>query len=89
MRIDLFKPYIIPLTGCYNAAVFECPHCGCNILHNFYDHIVGFSEAPIGFVKITECPNCFEKYYCHADEHDLSHFLSSVDAGKNLHNRKN
>ena len=56
---DFLKPYMMPLVGIYNSGVFECPHCGKNILSNFYIHIIGFAHAPIGFVKITECPKCF------------------------------
>ena len=38
---DFLKPYMIPLVGEYNSGVFECPHCGKNILGNFYVYVIG------------------------------------------------
>ena len=41
---DFLKPYMIPLVGEYNSGVFECPHCGKNILGNFYVYVIGFDN---------------------------------------------
>lgn len=83
--IEVDIKYKVPLTGTYNAGVFECPYCNHNILEEFYNHICGFCESHIGMVKITECPNCYEKYYSHASEHDYILFLDAVREGRNLH----
>ena len=85
---DFLKPYMIPLVGIYNAGVFECPHCGKNILGNFYTHIIGFANASIGFVKITECPKCFEKYYSHCSDADIDMFMYHIENNTNIHFKK-
>lgn len=79
--------YKIPLVGSYNVGVYECNHCDYSILECFYNHICGFSESPIGVVKVVECPNCYEKYYSHASQHDYDLFLDAVKSGRNLHFR--
>ena len=75
--------YRISTVGRYNAGVYTCPHCDCDICNSFYNHVCGFSEAPIGIVKITECPNCHAKYYSHASEDDYDLFLMAVKEGEN------
>lgn len=83
LQVDI--KYRVPLVGRYNAGVYECLYCDHSVLHDFYNHICGFSHAPIGVVKITECPNCHEKYYSHASEHDYALFLDAIEGGKNLY----
>ena len=85
---DFLKPYMLPLVGTYNACVFECPHCGKNILGHFYIHVVGFAHAPVGFVKITECPKCFEKYYSHCSDADIDMFKYHIENNTNIHFKK-
>ena len=85
---EFLKPYMIPLVGTYNAGVFECPHCGKNILGNFYTHIIGFAYAPIGFVEITECPKCFEKYYSHCSDVGIDLFKYHIENNTNIHFKK-
>lgn len=84
---ELIKDYIIPCIGDYNSGVFECPNCGKNILNNFYAHVIGFSNAYIGFVKVTECPKCFEKYYSHCSDMDAELFIDCVKSGRNIHHK--
>lgn len=83
--IEIDVKYKVPLVGTYNVGVYECPYCDHSVLHEFYNHICGFSEAPIGIVKITECPHCHEKYYSHTSEHDYHLFLDAVEEGRNLY----
>lgn len=71
--------------GVYNRDVFECPECGKNISEDYYKHICGIAEVPIGIVSIKECPICFTKYHSHLSEMDYNIFLHSVKDGKNLH----
>lgn len=83
MEID--KRYKTPAIGIYNKDVFECPECGKNISKDYYKHICGIAEAPVGLVSIKECPVCFTKYYSHLSETDYSLFLNSIKEGENLH----
>lgn len=57
MEID--KRYKTTSIGIYNRNVFECPECGTCILNDYYKHICGIAEVPIGTVSIKECPTCF------------------------------
>ena len=84
---ELVKQYMIPYVGVYNAEIYVCPYCGKNILHDFYKHVIGFANAPIGFVKITECPECFEKYYSHCGMNDIDRFLDYLEDGLNIHHK--
>lgn len=86
--VEFLKPYMIPVVGVYNAGVYECPHCGKNILNNFYVHIIGFANAYVGFVKVTECPKCFEKYYSHCSKSDIDMFKYHIDNNTNIHFKK-
>lgn len=83
MEID--KRYKTPLVGVYNKDVFECPECGRSILHDYYKHICGIAESPVGMVSIKECPSCFAKYYSHISYGDYTLFVDSIMQGKNLH----
>lgn len=53
----------------------------------FFKHVIGFSNAPVGFVKITECPECFEKYYSHCNMNDIDRFLDYLEDGLNIHHK--
>lgn len=79
------KKYKIPLVGKYNLLVYECPFCGHSVLDELHDNIIGFADSPYGFVKIIECPKCFEKYYSHADWSDLRAFHWSIKRGEQKH----
>ncbi len=63
MEID--KRYKTPSIGIYNRNVFECTECGTSILNDYYKHICGIAEAPVGTVSVKECPTCFTKYNSH------------------------
>ena len=49
--------------------------------------MIGFANAPVGFVKITECPECFEKYYSHCGMNDIDRFLDYLEDGLNIHHK--
>lgn len=51
MKID--KRYKTTSIGIYNRNVFECPECGTCILNDYYKHICGIAEVPIGTVSIN------------------------------------
>ena len=72
----------------HEKAYIKCPHCGKNILDNFYTHVIGFAHAPVGFVKITECPKCFEKYYSHCSDADIDMFKYQIENNTNIHFKK-
>lgn len=89
--------YRIPLQGKYNSGIYTCNHCGCEILFgdkdygSLYDHIIGFNDSPIGMVAIYECPECFEKFYCHNGYGKLTsymYFLESIEYGTQRHYTK-
>ena len=84
---DIVKAYIMPCVGVYNSEIFVCPYCGKNILHDFFKYVIGFAYAPVGFVKITECPECFEKYYSHCGVNDIDRFLDYLEDGLNIHHK--
>lgn len=86
--IKFISQYKVPLTGKYNAGVYECPYCGHSCLDTFYNEICGFAEADFGMMKITECPHCFEKYFSHLRKSDLSSFYWAVKKGENKHFKK-
>lgn len=83
MEID--KRYKTSSIGIYNKDVFECPECSTSILNDYYKHICGVAETPIGTVSVKECPTCFTKYYSHLSETGYSLFLYSIKKGENLH----
>lgn len=87
MEID--KRYKTSSIGIYNRNVFECPECGTSILKDYYKHICGIAEAPVGIVSVKECPTCFTKYHSHLSETDYSLFLHSIKGGENLHFKLN
>ena len=79
------KEYKIPLTGEYNALVYECKYCRHDICAELYDHIIGFAESNFGLMKVMECPKCFEKYYCHCGIDEYHRFLREIARGKQRH----
>jgi hypothetical protein len=83
--MDIDKRYKVPLVGVYNREVFECPKCGKNILHEYYEHICGIADANIGIVSIKECPKCFTKFYSHLSRLDYSILMDVIKKGENLH----
>ena len=83
--LDIDSKYKIPLVGKYNLMVYECQDCNHSILNNMYDNIIGFADSNMGIVKVIECPNCFEKFYCHACESDYWHFIWEIKRGKQKH----
>ncbi|GFH84765.1 hypothetical protein IMSAGC001_00160 [Bacteroides acidifaciens] len=87
MEID--KRYKTPSIGIYNRNVFECTECGTSILNDYYKHICGIAEAPVGTVSVKECPTCFTKYNSHLSTTDYSLFLHSIKKGENLHFKPN
>lgn len=76
--------YRVPLVGCYNPAVYECPYCNYKNNKEPFNYVCGFAEAPIGLVMITECPGCHEKYYSHANKDFYEMFLEAVEDGTNI-----
>ncbi len=87
--IDL--KYKIPLVGKYNAGIYICPDCNCDLLANpkygmVHQHISGFSSTDIiGDVAIVICPECFEKWYFHARSYGnnvYEYFLRLIKSGE-------
>lgn len=83
--LDIDSKYKIPLVGKYNLMVYECKDCNHSILNNMYDNIIGFADSQWGIMAIIECPNCFEKYFSHADKLTYRYFLNSIKQGKQKH----
>jgi len=87
MEIDL--KYMIPTKGKYNAGVYKCRECDCDLLHgvhgNVHRHIIGFSNAYIGLVAVVECPVCFCNWYFHARNTAYEHFLEFMEEGHLKH----
>lgn len=75
----------IQLVGKYNALVYECNHCDEDISGELYNHIIGFAESNLGIMKVIECPKCFEKWYCHANETDYFIFHWRIKEGTQKH----
>ena len=82
---EVAKEYKIPLTGYYNVLVYECQDCNHSMIDELHDHIIGFADSQWGIMAIIECPNCFEKYFSHADKLTYRYFLNSIKQGKQKH----
>lgn len=91
MKVDI--KYLIPLQGEYNAGVYRCPECGCNLVTgksgNLYEHIIGFSNSNIGLMAVVECPECFKKWHYHArlnvNTSHYDYFLEFIKEGIQRH----
>lgn len=81
--------------GSYNSGVYICKECGYNAIQrgeNHFDNIIGFASSKIGVVIVCECPECFEKWHCHArlkrcedDRDTYDYFLQTIQDGTNKH----
>ena len=81
-KIDI--KHKIPVVGKYTRGVYVCPHCDNNMLNRHFESIIGFADAYVGLVAVTECDKCFEKFYSHAGE-SYEYFLDCIDAGTQKH----
>ena len=80
----------IPLVGNYNACVDYCPKCGKSI--SISTNCIGFASIPdhaqpnaiqvkMGNLTATviECPECFTKYWFHANDWVVGGVEDTID----------
>lgn len=88
------KKYKISLVGNYNSSVYICPYCSADFIKESKNlgslpiNIIGFSESNSGLMAIVECPNCFSKFYFHADKYIYDIFLDFINLGIQKHFKK-
>lgn len=84
--VEIDVRYRILLQGQYNASVFICPECGHNLLSRGsveFDYTKGFAELHGEYVTVTECPKCFDIFYCHTRD-GYDDFLVAVETGYSI-----
>jgi len=69
MKTD-YPQIITPLTGKYNKSITRCLSCNFEMDSNnsLFMNSLGLADSSWGDMIVYECPVCFEKSYCHADD---------------------